>query len=310
MPAAAQSVADRALAEAEAAPPIRVAVVHPTKASVLEAAVEAARKNMIVPVLIGPRARIEAAAEEAGEPLDAFDIVDAEHSHEAAAIGAQMAATGRVAAIMKGALHTAELLQAVIAEKTLRTERRFSHTYVIETPHHHQPFMVTDSGVNILPDLATKADIARNAADLFACLIGKERPCKIAALAAVETVSPAMPATVDAAALSKMAERGQIEHAIIDGPLAFDNAISAEAARTKGIVSEVAGDPDVLLVPNLEAGNMLAKQLTFLGGADAAAVVLGARVPIVLPSRSDSERTRLLSVALAVKMDLARKEAA
>lgn len=302
------SVADRALAEAEAAPPIRVAVVHPTKASVLEAAMEATRKNLIVPVLIGPRARIEAAAEAAGEALEGLEIVDTEHSHEAAQAGARMAAEGQVVAIMKGALHTAELLTGIIGEKGLRTERRFSHTYVIETPFHHQPFMVTDSGVNILPDLATKADIARNAADLFCTVIGNERRCKIAALAAVETVNPSMPATVDAAALSKMAERGQIPGAVIDGPLAFDNAISAEAAKTKGIASEVAGDPDVLLVPNLEAGNMLAKQLTFLGGADAAAVVLGARVPIILPSRSDSERTRLLSCALAVKMAEGRRD--
>lgn len=304
------SIAQSALDAASALPLMRTAVVHPTKPESLDAAVEAANERLIEPVLIGPRAKIERAADQAGVDAGAFEIVEAEHSHEAAAVAARMAAQREVAALMKGSLHTSELLKSIIAERALRTERRMSHAYVVELASYPKPLVITDSGINVAPDLATKADIARNAADLFACLMprreGGPRPAKIAVLAAVETVNPDMPVTIDAAALCKMADRGQIAGCLIDGPLAFDNAISAEAAATKGIVSEVAGDPDVLLVPDLEAGNMLAKQMTFLGGAEAAATVLGARCPVILPSRSDSLRTRLLSCALAVNVAHAR----
>ncbi|MEM9864353.1 MAG: bifunctional enoyl-CoA hydratase/phosphate acetyltransferase [Myxococcota bacterium] len=300
------SIAQAALDAAAALPLMRTAVVHPTTKESLDAAVEARQAELIDPVLVGPRAKIVAAAEAAGEDVSGFEIVDAEHSHDAAAKAAAMAADGAVAALMKGSLHTSELLKAVLAEKRLRTERRMSHTYVLETDKYPKPLIVTDSGLNVAPDLNTKADIARNAADLFACLSGSKRPAKIAVLAAVETVKASMPVTVEAAALCKMAERGQIKGCLIDGPLAFDNAISVEAARIKGIESDVAGDPDVLLVPDVEAGNMLAKQMTFLGGAEAAATVLGARCPIILPSRSDTLRTRLLSCALAVNLAHAR----
>lgn len=306
------SIAQTALDAASALPLMRTAVVHPTKPSSLDAAVEAANANLIDPVLIGPRAKIEAAAAAAaGEDASRFEIINAEHSHEAAAIAARMAAEGAVAALMKGSLHTSELLKSVIAERALRTERRMSHAYVLETDSYHKPLIITDSGINVAPDLKTKADIAQNAADLFACLMPKngsaaQRPAKIAVLAAVETVNPDMPVTIDAAALCKMADRGQITGCLVDGPLAFDNAISAAAAKIKGIVSEVAGDPDILLVPDLEAGNMLAKQMTFLGGAEAAATVLGAKCPVILPSRSDTLRTRLLSCALAVNVAEAR----
>lgn len=285
---------------------MRTAVVHPAKKESLDAAVEAAEAKLIDPILIGPRAKIIAAAEAAGEDVSRFEIVDVEHSHEAAAVAAKMAADGDVAGVMKGSLHTSELLKAILKEKRLRTERRMSHTYVLETESYPKPLIVTDSGLNVAPDLDTKVDIAKNAIDLFACLSGNARPAKIAVLAAVETVKSSMPVTLDAAALCKMADRGQIKGCVIDGPLAFDNAISAEAARIKGIVSEVAGDPDILLVPDVEAGNMLAKQMTFLGGAEAAATVLGARCPIILPSRSDTLRTRLLSCALAVNLAHAR----
>ena len=306
----AYSISQAALDAASALPLLRTAVVHPTKPESLDAAVEARIAGLLEPVLVGPPDKIRRAADAAGEDIASFEVIPAEHSHEAAALAARLAAQGEVAALMKGSLHTSELLKAVIGERALRTERRMSHAYVLETDRYHKPLIVTDSGINVAPDLRTKADIAQNAADLFACLTARQeggpRPAKIAVLTAVETVNPDMPVTVDAAALCKMADRGQITGCLIDGPLAFDNAISAEAARTKGIVSDVAGDPDVLLVPDLEAGNMLAKQMTFLGGAEAAATVLGARVPVILPSRSDSLRTRLLSCALAVNVAAAR----
>ena len=220
-----------------------------------------------------------------------------------------MAAIGRVGALMKGALHTDELLGAVMrAESGLRTERRISHAYLMAIASYPKPFIITDAAVNIFPDLAAKADIAQNAIDLWRVVFGSERLPKLAVLAAVETVNPKMTATLDAAALCKMADRGQIAGGLIDGPLAFDNAISAAAAADKGILSPVAGDADILLVPDIEAGNMLAKQLTFLGGAQAAGIVLGARVPIVLTSRADSVQTRLLSCALAVLLAEARKQ--
>ncbi|WP_186418725.1 bifunctional enoyl-CoA hydratase/phosphate acetyltransferase [Bosea sp. CS1GBMeth4] len=290
-------------------PAVRTGVVHPVKANVIEAVADAVREGLIEPVLIGPAARIRAAALEAGIDISAWPVVDAEHSHEAAAKAVSLAASGGLGALMKGSLHSDELLGAVVhAESGLRTERRISHAFVMHIESYPKPFIITDAAVNIAPDLATKADIVQNAVNLWhVALNGAEQLPKVAVLAAVETVNPHMGATLDAAALSKMAERGQITNAVVDGPLAFDNAISAEAAREKGIVSAVAGHADILLVPGIEAGNMLAKQLTFLGGADAAGIVLGARVPIILTSRADNLRARLLSCALAVLLAEARR---
>lgn len=290
-----------------ALPPARTAIVHPVKANVIEAAQEAAREGLIVPVLVGPAARIAEAAEAAGIDIAGWEVVDTEHSHAAAAKAAALAAGRHVDAVMKGALHTDELLGAIIAASSgLRTERRISHAYLMSIATYPKPFVITDAAVNILPDLVAKADIVQNAVDLWCIVFGETVPPKVAVLAAVETVNPKMQATLDAAALCKMADRGQISGCLIDGPLALDNAISRAAAREKGIVSQVAGDADILVVPDIEAGNMLAKQLTFLGGAEAAGIVLGARVPVILTSRADDERARLLSCALAVLVADAR----
>ena len=289
-----------------ALPPTRTAIVHAVKPNVVEAAAEAAREKLIVPVLIGPAAKITAAAKEAAVDIAGWEIVDTEHSHAAAAKAAELAAGRHVDAIMKGSLHTDELLSAIVrADAGLRTERRISHCYLMSISTYPKPFIITDAAVNILPELPVKADIVQNAVDLWRVVFGDRMP-KVAVLAAVETVNPKMQATLDAAALCKMADRKQITDCLIDGPLAFDNAISVEAAHEKGIVSEVAGKADILLVPDIEAGNMLAKQLTFLGGAEAAGIVLGARVPVILTSRADNERTRLLSCALAVLLADAR----
>jgi phosphotransacetylase/acyl dehydratase len=278
-------------------PPVRCAVVHPCDAPSLRGAVAAATAGLIVPVLVGPEARIRAAAEASGVDLAPFDIVAVEHSHAAAARAASLAREGRVDALMKGSLHTDELMAEVVAATSgLRTARRVSHVYVIDVPTYPRLLLVTDAAINIEPDLEAKADICRNAIDL-AHMIGIGTP-KVAILSAVETVTPKIPGTIDAAALCKMADRGQIVGGLLDGPLAFDNAISMDASRTKGIASAVAGQADILLVPNLEAGNMLAKQLQYLGGADAAGIVMGARIPIVLTSRADSVRTRLASAAV------------
>ncbi|WP_425314189.1 bifunctional enoyl-CoA hydratase/phosphate acetyltransferase [Shinella curvata] len=289
-----------------ALPPTRTAIVHPVKPNVVEAVAEAVREKLILPVLIGPATRIAAAAQEATIDITGWEIVDVEHSHAAAAKAAELAAGRHVDAIMKGSLHTDELLSAIVrADAGLRTERRVSHSYLMSISTYPKPFIITDAAVNILPELPVKADIVQNAVDLWRVVFGDRMP-KVAVLAAVETVNPKMQATLDAAALCKMADRRQITDCLIDGPLAFDNAISVEAAREKGIVSEVAGTADILLVPDIEAGNMLAKQLTFLGGAEAAGIVLGARVPVILTSRADNERTRLLSCALAVLLADAR----
>ncbi|CAM5773318.1 bifunctional enoyl-CoA hydratase/phosphate acetyltransferase [Bosea minatitlanensis] len=290
-------------------PAVRTGVVHPVKANVVEAVADAAREHLIEPVLIGPAARIRAAAQEAGVDIAAWKLVDTEHSHAAAAKAVALAAAGELGALMKGSLHSDELLGAVVrADSGLRTERRISHAFVMHIESYPKPFIITDAAVNIAPDLAAKADIVQNAINLWhVALNGAEELPKVAVLAAVETVNPHMMATLDAAALSKMAERGQITGAIVDGPLAFDNAISAAAAQEKGIVSPVAGHADILLVPGIEAGNMLAKQLTFLSGADAAGIVLGARVPIILTSRADNLRARLLSCALALLLADARR---
>ncbi|QIG48423.1 bifunctional enoyl-CoA hydratase/phosphate acetyltransferase [Nordella sp. HKS 07] len=292
-----------------ALPPVPTAVVHPVKANVLDAVAEAVKEKLIVPVLVGPKARIEKAADEASVAIAGFEIVDTEHSHDAAARAVDLATSGAVGAIMKGSLHTDELLGAVVRTASgLRTERRISHAFLMSIANYPKPFIITDAAVNIEPDLAAKADIVQNAVNLWRVVFGFDRMPKVAVLAAVETVNPKMQATLDAAALCKMADRGQIADAVIDGPLAFDNAISSEAAREKGIISTVAGDADILLVPDIESGNMLAKQLVFLSGADAAGIVLGARVPIVLTSRADGPRCRLLSTALAALMAAARRK--
>lgn len=288
---------------------ITTAVAHPCSAAAISALVDAADARLIDPILVGPEAKIRHAAQEAGKDIAPFRLVNAAHSHDAAARAVALVRSGEAGILMKGSLHTDELMGAVVSSATgLRTERRISHAYVMDVPGHPAPLIITDAAINILPSLAEKADIIRNAIDL-AHVIGIEAP-KVAILSAVETVNPQMQSTLDAAALCKMADRGQITGGILDGPLAFDNAISAAAAREKGIVSPVAGTAVILVVPNLEAGNMLAKQLTFLSGADAAGVVLGARVPIVLTSRADSLRTRLASCAVAVLMARAATKAA
>lgn len=277
---------------------VRTAVVHPCDEMSITGALEAARKGMIVPVLVGPKAKIEAAANMAGRSLEGIEIVDTPHSHAAAAAAVALVRSSKVAAIMKGSLHTDELMDAVVeADAGLRTERRMSHVYVLDVPTYTKPLLITDAAINIYPDLTAKRDIVQNAIDL-AHALSIERP-KVAILSAVETVNPRISSTLDAAALCKMADRGQITGGLIDGPLAFDNAISPAAAATKGIVSDVAGEADILVAPDLEAANMIAKQLIYLAGADAAGIVLGARVPIILTSRADSLLSRLASCALA-----------
>jgi phosphate acetyltransferase len=279
--------------------PLDTAVIHPCDADSLRGAMEAASAGLIRPVLVGPEARIRLIAEASSIDLAGASVIDVAHSHEAASRGVAMVLAGEVHTMMKGSLHSDELLSAVTRKDGgLRTSRRISHAFVMHVPTYHKPLIVTDAAINIAPDLDAKADIAQNAIDL-ARVLGIEIP-KVAILSAVETVTSKIPSTLEAASLCKMADRGQIRGGLLDGPLAFDNAISREAARTKGIRSEVAGDPDILLAPNLEAGNMVAKQLSFLANADAAGIVLGARVPVILTSRADSVRTRLASCAVAV----------
>lgn len=290
---------DELLRRARGLPPLSVAVVHPCSADALEAAVEARDAGLFAPILVGPRAKIEATAAAAGIDLEGFEIHPTEHSHAAAERAVAMARTGQVKALAKGSLHSDELLAAVVArDGGLRTDRRISHVYAMAVPAYAKPIFVTDAAVNIAPDLATKRDICQNAVDLLHVL-GVARP-KVAVLSAVETVNPALASTIDAAALTVMAARGQISGCDVDGPLAFDNAIDPHAAAVKGIASPVAGNADILLVPDIEAGNMLAKQLIYFAGADAAGLVLGARVPIVLTSRADTVAVRLASAALAV----------
>jgi phosphate acetyltransferase len=274
------------------------AIVHPCDRESLRGALDAAAQGLFTPVLVAPRTKLQAAADEAELSLEGIRIEDVPHSHAAAERAAALAASGEVAALMKGSLHTDELMKAVLARPELRTGRRLSHVFRFDVPMYHKPLFVTDAALNIAPTLDEKQHIAQNAIDLVRVL-GVDRP-KIAVLAAVESVNPKMAATLDAAALCKMADRGQIRGGVIDGPLAFDNAISAEAARTKGIFSPVAGDPDILLVPDLVSGNILAKQLEYLAGAMGSGVVLGARVPIALTSRADGATARLASAALAV----------
>nr|WP_306565433.1 bifunctional enoyl-CoA hydratase/phosphate acetyltransferase [Aquabacterium sp.] len=290
-------------------PAVRCAVVHPCDADSLGGAVAAALRGLIEPVLVGPQAKIRAVAKEGGWDLSPWRIVDTEHSHEAADVAVALARSGEVQALMKGSLHTDELMAAVVASTTgLRTARRISHVFVMDVPAYPRMLLVTDAAVNIAPTIRDKVDIVQNAIDL-AHVLGVPEP-KVAILAAVEMVNPEMQATIDAAMLCKMADRGQITGGLVDGPLAFDNAVSVEAARTKHIESKVAGLADILVVPNIEAGNMVAKQLQYLAGADSAGIVLGTRVPIVLTSRADSVRMRLASTAVLKLVAHARAQAA
>jgi phosphotransacetylase len=287
--------------------PIVTAVAHPCEETALSGAVEAASKRLITPILVGPTAKIQEVARKAGLDISRFRIVDAPHSHAAAAKAVELVRLGEAEVLMKGSLHTDELLGAVLAKDTgLRAGRRLSHVFIMDVPTYHKVLVVTDAAINIAPTLEDKVDICQNAIDLVRAL-GMAEP-KVAVLAAVETVTSKMSATIDAAALCKMADRGQITGAIIDGPLAFDNAISAEAASIKGIKSLVAGNPDILLAPDLEAGNILAKLLTFLANAECAGLVLGARTPIILTSRADSVRARIASCAVAMLAAHARRQ--
>jgi phosphotransacetylase len=296
---------DQLLGMARQLPPLTAAIAHPCDASSLAGAVDAARLGLLIPLLIGPAARIREAAAEAGLDISGYEIVDSPHSHGAAERAVQLVREGRARALMKGALHTDELMAAVVdREKGLRTSRRVSHCFVMDVPALEQPLIITDAAVNIAPTLEEKAHIVQNAIEL-ACALGIPEP-RVAILSAMETVNPKVASTIEAAALCKMADRGQITGGLLDGPLALDNAINAEAAKIKGIVSAVAGQANVLVVPDLEAGNMLAKSLSFLAQADAAGIVLGARVPIILTSRADSVEARLASCAVAVLLDHAR----
>ncbi len=276
--------------------PVRCAVVHPCDHASLDGVMAAVAHKLLEPVLIGPRARIEAVAAEHGFDISSFELVDEPFSHAAAERAAIMAAHGEVEALMKGSLHTDELMHAVLRERPLRTARRMSHIFHFDLPAYDKPILITDAALNILPSLQDKADITQNAIDL-AHILGVAQP-KVALLSAVETVNPDMQSTIDAAALCKMADRKQITGGLLDGPLAFDNAISPKAVAIKGIESPVAGQADILVVPDLEAGNMLAKQLEYFGNANSAGIVLGARVPIALTSRADATDTRLASLLL------------
>lgn len=286
------------IAATHAMAPVRTAVVHPCDVLSLTGALEAASQGLIVPILVASRAKLEAVAKVTGLVLDGVEIVDVPHSHAAAERAVALVRNGKAEALMKGKLHTDELMDPVVDRDTgLRTERRMSHIFALDVPHYPKPLFVTDAAINIFPDLDTKRDIVQNSIDL-ARAVGIDRP-KVAILSAVETVYPKIPSTIEAAALCKMWDRGQITGGMLDGPLAFDNAVSKSAAEAKGIVSEVAGDADILVVPDLEAGNMIAKQLIHLAGAEAAGIVLGARVPIILTSRADGVMSRLASSAMA-----------
>jgi len=280
-------------------PPLRTAVIHPVDAHALSGAMEARRRGLIIPVLVGPESRIRRVAEKEGLDISGVELIATRHSHAAAEKGVELARDEHVQCLMKGKLHTDEFMGAIVrSDSGLRTERRMSHAWVMDVPTYPRPLIITDSAINIRPDLMTKADIVRNAIDL-ARAMGVKRP-KVAILSATEEVNPKMQSTLDAAALCKMAERGQIKGGELDGPLAFDNAISEVAARTKGIKSFVAGSPDILLAPDLESANMLGKQLNYLADAEAAGLVLGARVPLVLTSRADDLFSRVASCAIAM----------
>ncbi len=294
---------------ARALAPVSTAVAHPCDQSSLSGAVDAAKLGLIVPILVGPKARIEAVAQACKLDISAYEIVDAPHSHAAAALAVELVKCGRAEALMKGSLHTDELMAEVVRKDTgLRTARRISHCFVMDVPMHTHALIISDAAVNITPTLQDKVDIVQNAIDLAHALHFEQ--VRVAILSAMETVNPQVPSTIEAAALCKMAERGQITGALLDGPLALDNAISLEAAQIKKIDSPVAGHANVLIVPDLEAGNMLAKSLSFLAGADCAGIVLGAKVPIILTSRADSVMARLASCAVAVFVAQARRESA
>jgi phosphate acetyltransferase len=300
---------ERLIGAAQKEGPIMVAVAHPCDESSMRGVGEAMRLHLIEPILVGPIDRIRRAAEQAGLDISGVEIVDAEHSHASAAKAVELVRAGRVEAVMKGSLHTDELMGAVVSAATgISTERRISHCFIMDVPGHPNPLIITDAAVNIAPDLDAKVDIIQNAIDL-AHAMGVEE-VRVAILSAMETVTTKVPSTIEAAALCKMAERGQITGAILDGPLALDNAISPEAAAIKKIASPVAGRANILVVPDLEAGNMLAKSLSFLTKADAAGIVLGARVPIILTSRADSLVSRLASCAVAAMVVAARRKAA
>ncbi|MFO1217867.1 MAG: bifunctional enoyl-CoA hydratase/phosphate acetyltransferase [Burkholderiaceae bacterium] len=300
---------EQLLAAARDCAPVRMAVVHPCSKDALEGALDAARMGLIAARLVGPQAKIRSLAAEHGFDLTGIDIVDVPHSHAAAAKAVELARSGEVDALMKGSLHSDELLAEVVGTQGgLRTGRRISHVFVLDVPRYPKPLLITDAAINVAPDIEAKVDIVQNAVDL-AHALGIAQP-KVAVLSAVETVTPKLASSMDAAALAKMAERGQITGAVVDGPLAFDNAVSIDAARTKGIVSPVAGDADVLVVPDLDAGNMVAKQLEYLADAQAAGIVMGARVPIVLTSRADSAHSRIASCAIALLWVRHQREAA
>ena len=299
---------DRLIARCQGLAPIPTAVAHPCDESSLSGAIDAAEAGIILPILVGPIAKIRAVAEKLKFDLGRYEIVDVPHSHAAAEKAVELVHLGKAELLMKGSLHTDELMAEVVRKDTgLRTERRISHVFIMDVPTYPKALFITDAAVNIFPTLDDKVDILKNAIELAQALEIKKP--KVAILSAVETVTAKIPSTIDAAALCKMAERGQITGGVLDGPLAFDNAISREAAEIKHITSEVCGEADILLVPDLEAGNMLAKELTFLANADAAGIVLGARVPIILTSRADSVRARMASCAVAALYAHARRAA-
>jgi phosphate acetyltransferase len=299
----------RLLEVAKTLQPVVTAVAHPCDESSLSGAVDAAKLGLIKPILVGPKAKIEAVAKQFKLDVSGYELVDAPHSHAAAAKAVELVRAGKAEALMKGSLHTDELMAEVVKKETgLRTARRISHCFVMDVPTHPDALIISDAAVNIAPTLEAKVDIVQNAIDLARALRAPE--VRVAILSAMETVNPNVPSTVEAAALCKMADRGQITGGILDGPLALDNAISPEAAAIKKIVSPVAGRANVLIVPDLEAGNMLAKSLSFLAGADSAGIVLGAKVPIILTSRADSVMARLASCAVATLVAHARRESA
>ena len=300
---------ERLVERAQRLPAVPTAIAHPCDEASLESAVEASKLRLIVPILVGPEAKIREAAAKAGLDISGFEIVDAAHSHDSAFKAVELVRCGRAEALMKGSLHTDELMAAVVARETgLRTARRISHCFIMDVPDHEDALIITDAAVNIAPTLKDKVHITQNAIDLAQAMGITE--VRVAILSAMETVNPDVPSTLEAAALCKMADRGQITGGLLDGPLALDNAISPEAATIKKIVSPVAGRANVLVVPDLEAGNMLAKSLSFLAGADAAGIVLGARVPIILTSRADALLTRLASCAVALLVAAARRASA
>ncbi len=300
---------ERLVEAAQKKPAIKVAVAHPCDESSMRGVAEAVRLHLIEPILVGPFDRVRSAAKEVGFNVGGVELVNAEHSHASAEKAVELVRAGRAEALMKGSLHTDELMGAVVSKTSgIRTERRISHCFIMDVPGHPDALIVTDAAVNIAPDLDAKVDIIQNAIDL-AHAMGTEE-VRVAILSAMETVTTKVPSTIEAAALCKMADRGQITGAVIDGPLALDNAISPEAAAIKKIASPVAGRANILVVPDLEAGNMLAKSLSFLANADAAGIVLGARVPIILTSRADSLLSRLASCAVAVMVGDAKRKAA